>query len=71
MAERHHELLRELLRRIDGQVQLEGLALEDAGILAEVVHAKNCLIRIGGASPFVAVFGKSPNMLSDFEAPGT
>ena len=67
MIERHNELLRSQLHRVEGQLQREGLALTAEAILDECVLAKNVMLCVHGVSPYKAVFGRVPNMLSEFE----
>ena len=67
MIERHNELLRSQLHQVEGQLQREGLALTAEAILDECILAKNVMLCVHGVSPYKAVFGRVPNMLSEFE----
>jgi len=67
MIERHNELLRQQLHRVEGQLQREGIALPPHIILAETLLAKNVMLSVHGASPQKAVFGQTLPMLRDFE----
>ena len=51
MVERHHELLRQLLHRLEAQRQEGGLAPEFEDILAELQLGKNLLLFVGGKPP--------------------
>ena len=67
IVERHHEVVRDLLHKIQSQLEHEGILLDDVDIISEAMLAKNTLLNVGGVSPYNAVFGRSPNMLADFE----
>ena len=67
VAERHHEILRQALHRIEGQLNSEGL-LERypfEWILAEAIFAKNAILGGGksGSSPYQALLGRTPQIL--------
>ena len=67
MIERHNELFRSQLHRVEGQLQREGIVLSPEAILDECVLAKNVMLCVHGVSPYKAVFGRVPNMLMEFE----
>ena len=70
MVERHHELLRQLLHRVEAQLGDEGIAMPIEVIIGECLLAKNVMTTIAGHSPYRAVFGRDPPMLAEFELPG-
>ena len=47
MAERHHDLLRQLYSKIRFQANEEGIPYDDDDILAMAVMAKNCMTTVG------------------------
>eukprot|EP00972_Heterocapsa_arctica_P114422 16442375-Heterocapsa_arctica.AAC.1 len=67
VVERHHQLLRDLLHKVTSQMKEDGVNAPPDVILAECVFAKNALTCVHGYSPFQAVFGRSPTLLSEFE----
>ena len=69
MVERHHQTLRDLLHRIMAQLKVENLTMNMEDVLAEAVAAKNSLLVINGVTPYTAVFGRTPNLLGEFEKP--
>jgi hypothetical protein len=50
MVERHHEVLRQTLHRIEEQLKEEGIALPFEVVVNEAVLAKNALTTVGGHS---------------------
>ena len=55
MVERHHELLRRILLRVEAQLAEEGINVGLDVILAESLLAKNCLLQVSGHSPYRAL----------------
>jgi hypothetical protein len=47
----------------------EGLAVSDTEIIAECFWAKNSMLRVHGQSPYAALFGRTPPLLQELEAP--
>ena len=68
IVERHHAILRRQLHVLEEQSTAEGLRLAFDAILGEAVYAKNALFAVGGASPFEAVFGRTPPLLGVVDA---
>ena len=69
-VERHHELLRDHLHKIDGAVKEEGLpGIEDRHVLQEAILAKNILLNTHGVSPYLALYGRHSRIMKDFENP--
>ena len=64
MVERHNEILRRQLHLIEDQTNSEGFAASFDMILSEAVFAKNALFQVGNASPYQALFGRVPPLLS-------
>jgi hypothetical protein len=67
IIERHHQILRATLHKIQSQTELEELGISFPMLLAEAVYVKNALTAIAGHSPFEAVFGRVPRLLFDVE----
>ena len=63
IVERHHAILRRQLHVLDEQATAEGLRFSFDSLLGEAVFAQNALFDLGGASPFEAVFGRTPPLL--------
>ena len=71
MIERHNELLRQHWHLVNSQLKDEGLKVPFKLTLAESTFAKNVLLSVDGATPYNALYGRTPRMLIDFErAPG-
>ena len=62
-VERHHEILRQMLHKLEEQCTADGIRASFGMILAEAIFAKNALFRHGNASPYEAVFGRTPALL--------
>ena len=60
MVERHHELLRRILLRVEAQLSEEGIHVPLDVILAECFLAKNCLLKVAGHTPYRALYGQDP-----------
>jgi Reverse transcriptase (RNA-dependent DNA polymerase) len=71
VVERHHQILRALLNKLQSQSDIEELGIEFDILLAEACWAKNALTTVGGFSPHEAVFGRSARLLGDVEGPIT
>ena len=67
MVERHHELLRRTLLRVEAQLAEEGIHVSFDVILAERLLAKNCLLTVAGHTPYWALYGRGPPGLAEFE----
>ena len=63
LAERHHEVLRQQLHRLEDQAAEEGVSSGFEEILTESIIAKNSLTSIAGYSPFQAVHGRTLELL--------
>jgi hypothetical protein len=70
IVERHHQTIRDLYHKLSTQAQHERLTVEPSDILSEAVFAKNVLTNVGGYSPFQALFGRFPAVLTDLETAG-
>ena len=70
IVERHHELWRVQFHRICSQAIAEGLNLSFEMLASATTMAKNCMVVVHGATPHQAVFGRTPQLLTEFEAPG-
>ena len=67
MVERHHELLRRLLLKVEAQLHEEGVRVPFEVIVAECFLAKNVMVTVAGQTPYRALYGRDPPMLSEFE----
>ncbi len=67
LVERHHEVLRQQLHKLEQQATAEGLVTDFESILAEAVLAKNSLLSVGGISPYQGLYGRQPPVLIDAE----
>ena len=65
MVERHHELFRQTLHRVEDQLNEEGVKVPFDVIVAECIFAKNALLTIGRETPYRAVMGRDPILLRD------
>ena len=64
MVERHHELLRRQVHLLESHTLNEGLRASFSAILSEAVLAKNILFNVGGVSPYEAVYGRIPPLVT-------
>ena len=60
MVERHHEVIRILLLRVESQLAQEGISMPFKVILSECVLAKNVLTTVAGKTPYRALYGREP-----------
>ena len=67
MVERHHEVLRRLLLRVESQLAQETIAVPFKALLSECVLAKNVMTTVAGQTPYRALYGRDPPGLSEFE----
>ena len=67
MVERHHEFLRRLLLKVEAQLSEEGLVVPMEVIVAECFLAKNVMVTVAGQTPYRALYGRDPPVLSEFE----
>ena len=68
LIERHLEILRQLLHRMLAQARSEKLLVDFADILAEATYVENAMMNIGDASPDVALLGRHPQIMHEFES---
>ena len=67
IVERHHELLRSVIRKVIAQLTEEGLELDIQCIISEAIFVKNAFIKVHGVTPYNAVLGRTPMILQEFE----
>ena len=60
MVERHHELLRRILVRLEAQLAAEGISVPLSVIVSEAVLAKNTLTTVARHTPYRALYGRDP-----------
>eukprot|EP00971_Amphidinium_carterae_P154321 3060349-Amphidinium_carterae.1 len=65
LIERHHQILRDLLHKVQDQHDEEGLVSAPQLLLAECVLAKNTMLSIAGESPYHALYGRTPRLLPE------
>jgi hypothetical protein len=70
VVERHHEILRQQLHRLLAAARSEGLTVNIEDALAEATFAKNVMLQVHGTTPYLALFGRYPQILSDLETSG-
>eukprot|EP00974_Lingulodinium_polyedra_P003213 301730-Lingulodinium_polyedra.AAC.1 len=63
MVERRQALLRDQLHKVDTQVRAEELDAPCKYRLAEATLAGQCLLTVNGSTPYMALYGRTPNML--------
>eukprot|EP00974_Lingulodinium_polyedra_P112546 10888988-Lingulodinium_polyedra.AAC.1 len=63
MVERRQALLRDQLHKVDAQFRAEELDVPFKYRLAEATLAGNCLLTVNGSTPYMALSGRTPNML--------
>ena len=64
VVERHHEILRRQIHLLDSNATVEGLRASFSAVLSEATFAKNVLFNQGGASPYEAVYGRIPPLVT-------
>ena len=62
-------MLRDQWHRSKDQLQQEGISVNNDTLLTECLLAGNCLVAVGGSTPYNALFGRQPGMLPDFPGP--
>ena len=65
IADRRVQILRNTLHKISDQLASDGIAMPFARVLSESTFVINTITSIGGVSPYVAVFGRSPALLPE------
>ena len=65
-VKRHHEILRGASPNAREQMNHERIAIGKAEILSEAAVVHNVLLGVHGLSPFQALTGRTPKLLSDF-----
>ena len=63
--ERRGELVKHTMRKMDAQLESEGISVPIERRLGEAVFASNALISVNGSTPYNAVYGRVPHMLPD------
>ena len=64
LIERHNEILRQQLHICNEQATSDGLKVDFENILSESLFAKNCLLVLGGYTPYEALYGRTPPLLN-------
>ncbi|CAK0831488.1 unnamed protein product [Prorocentrum cordatum] len=67
LVERHHDLVRKIIRRVQAQLAEEGIVMPLEIVIMECALIKNLLITVAGYSPYQAVYGRLPPLLAEFE----
>ena len=68
MVERHHELLRQTLHKLEEQLKEEGIAVPFSVVVNEAILAKNAFTTVGGHTPYRALYGRDPQLTAEFES---
>ena len=68
IIERRGAVLREQWHRSKSQMQEEGLNVDNDLLLSECIMAGNCLVAVGGTTPYNALFGRQPGILPELPA---
>ena len=69
-VERRGKLLRDVIHRIDSQLEREGLTdIPFEFRLSEAVFAGNALVSVNNTTPYNAVYGRVPRLLPDIDQP--
>ena len=70
LVERHHDIFRRLLHRVETQLSDEGVVnIPLLVIVAECSPAKNLLVSVGGSIPYQGLYGRMPPTMAEFEPP--
>ncbi|CAK0813698.1 unnamed protein product, partial [Prorocentrum cordatum] len=67
LVERHHDLVRKIIHRVQAQLAEEGIAMPLEIVIMECALIKSLLITVAGYSPYQAVHGRLPPLLAEFE----
>ena len=67
LIERHHQVLRDVLHKIETQALTESLSIDRETLLSEGLHVKNIMTSVGGHTAHEAVLGQAPRLLFDIE----
>ena len=70
IIERHHQMIRDTVHKVQTQAELEKLELPFGDVLSESIFSKNSLMNIAGFSPYQSLFGRFPACLVDLETAG-
>jgi hypothetical protein len=64
IVERHHDILRKLILRVEQQLSHEGINVPISTVIAECSLVKNLLLSVGGTNPYQALYGRQPPLLA-------
>ena len=67
VVQRHNEMLRQSYHKIRSQCAQDGLTCTKEEMLDEAVFAKNALTSVHGQTPYQALHGRVPNLLTNFD----
>ncbi len=67
VVERHQAILRSLFAKVEAQLAAEGMNVPFAVVVAECTLAKNVLTTVAGFTPYIALYGRSPPPMAEFE----
>ena len=66
--ERHNEILRVQLHKVQSRLRAENLTVRFPLVLAEATLAKNCLLSTGNSStPYQSLYGRVPQVLPQID----
>lgn len=67
VVERHNELLRQTLHKLEEQLKEEGIVVPFSMAVNDAGLTRNAVITVGGHTPCRAFYGRDPPMLAEFE----
>ena len=70
IVERHHAILRDHVHKILAQARTENLIIDFEDILSEATFVKNAMLQVSGTTPYIALLGRFPQVLAEFESQG-
>lgn len=65
IADRRVQILRNTIHKVSDQLASDGIVMPFVRVLSESTFVINTITSIGGISPYVAVFGRSPALLPE------
>ena len=67
IVERHHDILRQLILRVEMALAEQGIAITTEVLVAECSLVKNLIVSVGGHCPYQGLYGTMPPLMSEFE----
>ena len=60
IVERHHDILRQLILRVEMALAEQGIAITTEVLVAECSLVKNLIVSVGGHCPYQGLYGTMP-----------